>query len=293
MRIQQVEKQTGVNAQSIRFYEREGLLAPRRSPENRYRDYTPEDVRRLEGIVFCRKLGVPVSAIRRLLAGETTLQQCVEDALLDARAEAVEAAARAELCQTVLRQLEVQPDLTAEECAELIKAPSQAQRLYEQVLPPEARRSRRWSVGRILLVGGPVLLVLVCMLFAWNCSQIMEFNAVRRDIIRQMASSERMTYACEGRTAVSYEKQGDDKFNRLTNLLLDTSPDLRHKITAPDQVLTVTFLQPDGSTPELLLRRQGELIDLVWQYQGKTYTRCFYSDTLMGCFLGLWDMVSG
>lgn len=292
MRIQQVERQTGVNAQSIRFYEREGLLTPQRLPENRYRDYTPEDVQRLEGIVFCRKLGVPVSAIRRLLSGETTLQQCVEDALLDARAEAMEAEARAELCQTVLRQLEVQPDLTAEECAEMIKAPSRARELYKQVLPPEARRPRRWSVGRILLVGGPVFLLLVCLLFAWGCSQIMEFNAVRRDIIQQMADCSMITYACEDRTAISYQKHGDDKFKRLTDLLLDTSPDLRHKITAPDQVLTITLRQPDGSAPVLQLRRQDNLIDLVWQYEGKTYVRCFYSESLMEHFQHLWDLVS-
>lgn len=290
MRIQQVERQTGISAQSIRFYEREGLIAPQRMPENRYRDYTPEDVQRLEGIVFCRKLGVPVSAIRRLLIGETTLQQCVEDALLDARASEAEAAGRAELCQTVLRQLAVQPDLTAEECAGIIKKPSQARRLYEQVLLPEERRPRRWTVGRAFLVGGPVVLVAVCLLFAWSCSRVMEFNAVRRDIIRHMADSVMVTYGREGQTIVSYEKKGDEKFNGLTNVLLDTSPDLAHKITAPAQVLTVTLRQPDGSAPALLLRRQDNLIDLVWQYEGKTYVRCFYSETLQESFQQLWDM---
>lgn len=291
MRIQQVERQTGVSAQSIRFYEREGLLTPQRTPENRYRDYTPEDVRQLEGIVFCRKLGIPVSAIRRLLAGETTLQQCVEDALLDARAEAAEAAGRAELCQEVLRQLEIQPDLTAEECAEMVRTPSRVQQLYAQVLPPEERRPRRWSMGRIFLVGGPVFLVLVCLLFAWGARQVLSFNAVRRDIIQQMASSVMVTYTGEDQTSVSYEKHSDEKFVCLTDLLLDTSPDLAHKITAPGQVLTITFLQSDGSTQVLQLRQQDNLLDLVWTYKGKTYVRCFYSEGILEDFQRLWSMV--
>ena len=68
-----------------------GLIQPERNPENRYRNYTEEDVRRLNSIAFCRSMGISVSAIRRLLAGEVTLQSCVEDALLDARAAEAEA----------------------------------------------------------------------------------------------------------------------------------------------------------------------------------------------------------
>ena len=82
MQIQQVERQTGLSAQSIRFYEREGLILPERNPENRYRNYSEGDVRRLQTIVFCRSMGIPISAIRRLLNGELSLQTCVEDALL-------------------------------------------------------------------------------------------------------------------------------------------------------------------------------------------------------------------
>ena len=86
MKIQQVEQRTGLTAQSIRFYEREGLITPRRNPENRYRDYLQEDVQRLNVISFCRSLGMPISAIRKYLNGEVSLRDCVEDALLDAMA---------------------------------------------------------------------------------------------------------------------------------------------------------------------------------------------------------------
>ena len=140
MQIQQVEKRTGLSAQSIRFYEREGLIQPERNPENRYRNYTEEDVRRLNSIAFCRSMGISVSAIRRLLAGEVTLQSCVEDALLDARAAEAEARRTAELCRSVLDQLRTRPALSLEESVSVVLAVPKVRALYEQVLPPEERR---------------------------------------------------------------------------------------------------------------------------------------------------------
>ena len=140
MQIQQVEKRTGLSAQSIRFYEREGLIQPERNPENRYRNYTEEDVRRLNSIAFCRSMGISVSAIRRLLAGEVTLQSCVEDALLDARAAEAEARRTAELCRSVLDQLRTQPALSLEESVSVVLAVPKVRALYEQVLASGSSR---------------------------------------------------------------------------------------------------------------------------------------------------------
>ena len=39
MRINEVEAQVGITKKNIRFYEEQGLLHPRRSTENGYRDY--------------------------------------------------------------------------------------------------------------------------------------------------------------------------------------------------------------------------------------------------------------
>ena len=38
MTIKDVEQLTGITRQNIRFYEREGLIAPCRNPENQYRE---------------------------------------------------------------------------------------------------------------------------------------------------------------------------------------------------------------------------------------------------------------
>lgn len=66
MRIKEVEEKLGISSRTIRFYEKEGLLIPNRSYENGYRDYSDEDVRRLEKVKLFRKLGISIEDIRLL-----------------------------------------------------------------------------------------------------------------------------------------------------------------------------------------------------------------------------------
>ncbi len=73
MRINEVERLVGVTKKNIRFYEAEGLLTPRRSSENGYRDYAEADVETLRQIKLLRKLGVPIEEIRRLQSGRLTV----------------------------------------------------------------------------------------------------------------------------------------------------------------------------------------------------------------------------
>jgi len=63
----QVARRGGVNLQSIRFYEREGLLpkAPRGS--NGYRAFTEDDVRRVRFIKRAQELGFSLKEIAELL----------------------------------------------------------------------------------------------------------------------------------------------------------------------------------------------------------------------------------
>ena len=51
MTIKEIEKVLGIPRATVRFYEKEGLLAPCRT-ENGYRDYSDEDVKKLKKIIF-------------------------------------------------------------------------------------------------------------------------------------------------------------------------------------------------------------------------------------------------
>ncbi len=67
MRIGELAKRTACTVETIRFYEREGLLPrPARSGGN-YRLYSAEDAERLAFIRNCRSLGMALAEIRVLL----------------------------------------------------------------------------------------------------------------------------------------------------------------------------------------------------------------------------------
>lgn len=68
MRIKELSHATGVDVETIRFYEKERLLpAPARS-DNGYRDYEGLHLERLSFIRHCRALDMPLSDVKRLLA---------------------------------------------------------------------------------------------------------------------------------------------------------------------------------------------------------------------------------
>ena len=67
MRIGELARQAGVDVQTVRYYEREGLLeAPARTGSG-YRAYGPEHLERLNFVRHCRSLDMPLAEIKRLI----------------------------------------------------------------------------------------------------------------------------------------------------------------------------------------------------------------------------------
>lgn len=58
----------GVTPRTLRWYDQKGLLKPRRTTEAGYRLYGPEEVNRLQTILFYKELGLDLSAIGALLS---------------------------------------------------------------------------------------------------------------------------------------------------------------------------------------------------------------------------------
>lgn len=77
MTIKDVMLITGISKQNIRFYEKEGLLAPDSNRQNGYREYTNEDVDRLNEIKLYRKLDISLSDIKAIITGEMKLDDCM------------------------------------------------------------------------------------------------------------------------------------------------------------------------------------------------------------------------
>src|SRR5690606_9265015 len=66
--IGQVARQAGIGVETIRFYEREGLLEPPRRRPSGYREYPPEAIARLRFIKQAQRLGFTLREIKELLA---------------------------------------------------------------------------------------------------------------------------------------------------------------------------------------------------------------------------------
>lgn len=67
MKIGELAKATGTQAETIRFYESQGLLPDPARSESNYRVYGVEHVRRLSFIRHCRSLDMALDEIRALL----------------------------------------------------------------------------------------------------------------------------------------------------------------------------------------------------------------------------------
>ena len=66
--ISQVAKRAEVNIQTIRYYERQGLLAPTPRTEAAYRIFSAESVRRIRFIKRAQELGFSLKEIKDLLS---------------------------------------------------------------------------------------------------------------------------------------------------------------------------------------------------------------------------------
>ena len=68
MRIGELAAQAGVEVQTVRFYEREGLLAAPARTASGYRNYGPTHLERMQFVRHCRSLDMPLADIKRLIA---------------------------------------------------------------------------------------------------------------------------------------------------------------------------------------------------------------------------------
>lgn len=63
MRISEVSEQSGVSSDTLRYYERIGLLPPVNRNKNGIREYTDLDLRRVEFVKCMRSVGLPIDVL--------------------------------------------------------------------------------------------------------------------------------------------------------------------------------------------------------------------------------------
>lgn len=91
MKIGELAKSSATTVETIRYYERAGLLPTPARTEGNYRRYTPSHLERLQFIRYCRRLDMSLDEIRVLLGLKDDGATSCEDVntLIDAHIEHV------------------------------------------------------------------------------------------------------------------------------------------------------------------------------------------------------------
>jgi Cd(II)/Pb(II)-responsive transcriptional regulator len=120
MKIGELAKLTDCQVETVRYYEREGLLPPPARSDGNYRVYTQAHVERLTFIRNCRSLDMTLEEIRSLLSLRDSPQDQCENvnALIDEHIQHVNArVASLQALQTQLLELRQRcTDGTLEHC---------------------------------------------------------------------------------------------------------------------------------------------------------------------------------
>jgi len=102
MLINEVEYIVGISKKSIRYYEENGLLNPKRNSSNDYRIYDEDDIERLKKIKFLRELGVPIRDLKMLHNKEITLSECMQDRIYKIDKEKSKYEQAKQMCEEIL-----------------------------------------------------------------------------------------------------------------------------------------------------------------------------------------------
>ncbi len=123
MLIQELERLSELDRVTIRFYEKEGMIHPARK-ENKYRDYSQEDLEQLLKIRLLRQLGLSLEEIRGFQQGNGDLSTAISRRLKELEQEKLRNQRTGEVCQRIREEGESYQVLNARRYLKELNAPS-------------------------------------------------------------------------------------------------------------------------------------------------------------------------
>lgn len=166
MKINEVEALVGITKKNIRFYEAEGLLAPRRNSENGYRDYGGEEVAALRRIKLLRKLGVPLEEIRKMQSGTHTVGDGMRRHLITLERDRANLEQSIRLCGELTGCQERLADLDAGAILEKMEALEQSGTTFQNKQRQDIRV--RYVAPVVIAALTVALMVALAALMAWG-----------------------------------------------------------------------------------------------------------------------------
>ena len=162
MKIHEVEAQVGITRKNIRFYEEQGLLAPRRNSENGYREYGEAEVETLRRIKLLRKLGLPLEEIRRMQAGNQTVADGMRRHLVTLERERRNLERAKELCAALTDREE---RLESLEAGEILERMDQMEREGATFMDKQKGDMRRRRYIAPMVAAGVMILLMAALLW--------------------------------------------------------------------------------------------------------------------------------
>lgn len=188
MNIKEIEERSGLTRANIRYYEQEGLLAPARR-ENKYRNYSEEDLETLLRIALLRSLGFSLEEIRRLQSGEADFAAAMRERSAALESEGQRLLAARNVCDAISREVTSYSALRPEDYLNGFE-PDVAAKQWDVAEPHPWRRYFARGID-LALVGLPVSFVqyvllhrnyttvsrwedIVCALIGWGLLLLLE-----------------------------------------------------------------------------------------------------------------------
>jgi len=81
MNIKIASEKTGLTKKAIKYYENEGLISPLKNSENNYREYSDEDIVKLNLIGALRALDITIVDIKNVIIGKKSLPETLIEAV--------------------------------------------------------------------------------------------------------------------------------------------------------------------------------------------------------------------
>lgn len=101
MQIRELERTTGLDRATIRFYEKEGLITPIRQ-DNGYREYSDSDRDMLLKIMLLRQLGLSLERIKELQQGSADFSKALAEQIKELERQAQKTNRAKDVCREML-----------------------------------------------------------------------------------------------------------------------------------------------------------------------------------------------
>ena len=133
MTIKEVEEQLGLSRATIRFYEKEKLIAPKRGG-NAYREYSEDDIVDIKKIIILRKLGFSIAEIKDFLEEDVPLQELLEKNILELQEKINELSGAMKICKKMQSRQETFDSFNVNFYWEEIKEQEQAGNRFLEIV---------------------------------------------------------------------------------------------------------------------------------------------------------------